>query len=1052
MDHRFLQANLNGCAAAQDLLLQSMAQWLIEMVIVSEPFFIPARDNWVGDVDGSVAIISSSVVGALTVIAKGRGYVAVRWKDWIVIGVYFSPNKTRAEFESFLGGVGALIGQTHPCPVVVAGDLNAKSMAWGSPITDPRGETLEEWVTSSGLCVLNQGSVSTCMRHNGSSIVDVTFASPVVARRVSSWKVLEDTETLSDHMYIRYDVSASSNNGDDRQRRQASMSKRWALRSLNSEALLEASIVQAWQTPPNGPVDIEEEVEWFRSAMTEICDASMCRAKAQTSRRKVYWWSQEIADLRRNCVEARRQYTRHRRRQRRNAEVEEQLYADYRASVKALQLSIHIAKERAREELLETLDNDPWGRPYKMVRDKIRPWAPPLTESLEPELVEAVVSGLFPNQTIFQPPEMSPAMGASNSRAADDDVPPVLGVELDLAIRRLRAKNKAPGPDGIHGRAWVLALKELGNRFRRLLDSCLESGRFPSSWKIGRLVLIKKDGRPADSPSAYRPLVMLDEADKLFERIIAFRLSQHLRSEGPDLSDHQFGFRVGRSTIDAIKHVKTCSEEVIAGGGVMMAVSLDIANAFNTLPWTCVREALKFHEVPPYLSRIVAAYLSDRFISYPGRDGELLRREMLCGVPQGSVLGPLLWNIGYDWVLRGSLNPGASVICYADDTLVTARGETFEEAVRLVTVSVAQVVERIGQLGLRVALNKSEAMCFHGPRRAPPRGSHITIGEVNIEVESKIKYLGVYLDSRWNFHEHFAHMAPRLMRAAQSLKRLLPNLGGPKAASRRLYLGVVRSMALYGAPVWAPLADSNIALLRRAQRVMAIGVVRGYRTISCEAGCLLASSPPWDLEAQCLAFSYSRRKELRLGGEYPPSAVEELAWKLHLQEALREEWAERLANPSAGCWTIGAIRPVLNEWLDRAHGSLSFRLVQVLTGHGCFGKYLCRIAQREPTTECHNCRCDIDTAQHTLEECPAWDDERRTLVAVVGDDLSLPALIKSMLEEETSWDAVSSFCELVMVQKEAAEREREISSNLLIRSRRVRRRRRRLSDVPLQPP
>lgn len=1051
MAHHFLQANVNHCAAAQDLLLQSMAQWLIEIAIVSEPYFVPPRSNWVADVDGSVAIVSSAVVGPLSVVARGRGYAAVKWRESVVIGVYFSPNATRSELETFLDGLGAFIGQTHPRPVLVAGDLNAKSVAWGSPATDPWGETLEEWVTTTGLCVLNQGSVNTCIRRSGGSIVDITFASPVLARRVSGWKVLEEVETLSDHLYVRFSVSNSSSSGDGRQSRQTPTSPKWALWSLNRDLLIEAAIVRSWETPPNGPMEIEEEVEWFQSAMTQICDTSMSRAKPQTPRRSVYWWSPEISDLRRNCVEARRRYTRHRRMRRRDEEVEEQLYVDYRASAKALQLAIHSAKEREKAELLETLNNDPWGRPYKMVRGKIRPWAPPLTESLEPELVEEVVSGLFPSESEFQPPQMVPE--TAEPRQTDDVVPPVLEVELELAILKLRAKNKAPGPDGIHGRAWVIALRELGDRFRGLLSNCLELGRFPTTWKTGRLVLLKKDGRPADSPSAYRPLVMLNEADKLFERIIAARLVQHLRWEGPDLSDHQFGFRVGRSTIDAINLVKCRSEEVVASGGVMLAVSLDIANAFNTLPWACVREALKYHEVPSYLRRIVSAYLSGRYITYTGRNGGLIRREMSCGVPQGSVLGPLLWNIGYDWVLRGTLNQGAGVVCYADDTLVTARGETFNEAVSLVTVSVAQVVDRIEQLGLRVALDKSEAICFHGPRRAPPRGSHISIGAVNIEVDSKMKYLGLYLDSKWNFREHFTRMVPRLMGAANSLKRLLPNLGGPKAASRRLYLGVVQSMALYGAPVWAPLDNRNITLLNKAQRVMAIGVIRGYRTVSREAACMLAGSPPWDLEAECLLASYKRRSELRSRGEYPPPAEEELAWRRYLREAIVEEWSERLEEPSAGRWTIEAVQPILSEWLDRAHGSLSFRLVQVLTGHGCFGKYLCQIARREPTTACHHCGCDEDTASHTLVECEAWVVERSALVAVVGRDLSLPALIKSMLENETSWDEVVTFCDSVMSQKEAAEREREITSNLPIRSRRARRGRRwRQSLHDIRPP
>ncbi|XP_063894325.1 uncharacterized protein LOC135117866 [Helicoverpa armigera] len=99
-------------------------------------------------------------------------------------------------------------------------------------------------------------------------------------------------------------------------------------------------------------------------------------------------------------------------------------------------------------------------------------------------------------------------------------------------------------------------------------------------------------------------------------------------------------------------------------------------------------------------------------------------------------------------------------------------------------------------------------------------------------------------------------------------------------------------------------------------------------------------------------------------------------------------------------------------------------LAQVLSGHGCFGAYLHRIG-REETPKCHHCEAEVDTAEHTLEVCPSWAEPRRTLVAVVGDDLSLPSVIGAMLGSEEAWDAVASFCEDVMSQKEAAERLRE---------------------------
>lgn len=102
-------------------------------------------------------------------------------------------------------------------------------------------------------------------------------------------------------------------------------------------------------------------------------------------------------------------------------------------------------------------------------------------------------------------------------------------MEFRQAIERgSGGRNTAPGPDGLHKRVWTLASRVLVERIRQLFNSCLMRGIFPPVWRRANLVLLHKESKEKSSPSAYRPICLLDEAGQLYERIVAQRLVRHL--------------------------------------------------------------------------------------------------------------------------------------------------------------------------------------------------------------------------------------------------------------------------------------------------------------------------------------------------------------------------------------------------------------------------------------------------------------------------------------------------------------------------------------------
>ncbi|KAJ3661624.1 hypothetical protein Zmor_006012 [Zophobas morio] len=195
---------------------------------------------------------------------------------------------------------------------------------------------------------------------------------------------------------------------------------------------------------------------------------------------------------------------------------------------------------------------------------------------------------------------------------------------------------------------------------------------------------------------------------KLYEGMLAARLRNDVWRLG-GLAETQYGFKAGRSTTDAMMDAREYARGANVGTWgtrrFCVMVTVDVRNAFNTVSWSRILERLVSMGVEPYLVNVVRSYLSDRVVQT-----EMGEFEMTAGVPQGSVLGPLLWNIFYDEVLRMEVPDGVKLIGYADDLAVIVRGKSEEDLRERTEEALRLVGAWMGNNGLSLAPDKSKAV------------------------------------------------------------------------------------------------------------------------------------------------------------------------------------------------------------------------------------------------------------------------------------------------------------------------------------------------------
>lgn len=315
----------------------------------------------------------------------------------------------------------------------------------------------------------------------------------------------------------------------------------------------------------------------------------------------------------------------------------------------------------------------------------------------------------------------------------------------------------------------------IGYPLLHLVNTSLATGRLPRALKTSVIVPIPKVLAPT-KPADYRPINLLSVMDKILETIVCNQLRSYLEKH-KFIFKGQSGFRAKHSCETALQYVCSKWRSDIHGGNVILSVFIDLQRAFETIDRNRLIEKLQNYGVKEIALSWFSDYLSDR--SHVTRVNGFISQEISSdmGVPQGSVLGPLLFILyinDVDKILRNSF-----VSLFADDTLVSVSGKNFHQLFNTINSELSILHNWLCVNRLKLNSSKTKYMVFgskHNCKRFLENNYPICINTEIIEHTNKIKYLGVILDSQLNFSQNIDYICRKIGKKIGFFRRVSQNL------------------------------------------------------------------------------------------------------------------------------------------------------------------------------------------------------------------------------------------------------------------------------------
>ena len=329
-----------------------------------------------------------------------------------------------------------------------------------------------------------------------------------------------------------------------------------------------------------------------------------------------------------------------------------------------------------------------------------------------------------------------------------------------------------------------------------LINASFSLGIFPDDLKVAKVIPLFKKGDTLDI-SNYRPISLLTCFSKIFEKAIFTRLSNFLDKHSVLISS-QYGFCPNRSSTHAILDIVSTTYDNINNKKYTGMVMLDLIKAFDTVCHKRLLLKLGHYGIRGTAYNLLQSYLSKRsqYVSLVNINSNL--RNVKMGVPQGSVLGPLLFLIYINDLQNCMISTPR---LFADDTAVLIHANTLTELEIKINRELENVVVWTRKNNLTINPMKSQAMIVSPSLSESNFAITIKLNSSILQVSNNINYLGVIIDSKLLFKEHILKLQSKLSRAVAIMYKLKHIV--PLRILIRLYHAFFHSHLLYGLLVWS---------------------------------------------------------------------------------------------------------------------------------------------------------------------------------------------------------------------------------------------------------